>query len=67
MKTISELDVLINCLKNVGKEQLTKKYVITYIVLPCGLVVRICGFHPQGPGSIPGMGKLFPLLTSQYV
>ncbi|GBO16794.1 hypothetical protein AVEN_126653-1 [Araneus ventricosus] len=25
-------------------------------VLPCGLVVRIPGFHPGGPGSIPGMG-----------
>ncbi|KRY66056.1 hypothetical protein T4B_7164 [Trichinella pseudospiralis] len=25
--------------------------------IPCGLVARICGFHPQGPGSIPGMGK----------
>ena len=22
----------------------------------CGLVVRIPGFHPGGPGSIPGMG-----------
>ena len=25
--------------------------------LPCGLVARIPGFHPGGPGSIPGMGK----------
>ena len=24
--------------------------------IPCGLVVRIPGFHPGGPGSIPGMG-----------
>ena len=23
----------------------------------CGLVVRIPGFHPGGPGSIPGIGK----------
>ena len=30
--------------------------------LPCGLVVRIPGFHPGGPGSIPGMGTLFFLL-----
>ena len=29
--------------------------------LPCGLVVRISGFHPGGPGSIPGMGRLFTL------
>ena len=24
--------------------------------VPCGLVVRISGFHPDGPGSIPGTG-----------
>ena len=31
----------------------------------CGLVVRIPGFHPGGPGSIPGTGTnyfIFPLL-----
>jgi hypothetical protein len=27
--------------------------------LPYGLVVRITGFHPVGPGSIPGMGIIF--------
>ena len=27
--------------------------------VPCGLVARIRGFHPRGPGSIPGMGKCF--------
>uniref|UniRef100_A0A0K0G5A0 Uncharacterized protein n=1 Tax=Strongyloides venezuelensis TaxID=75913 RepID=A0A0K0G5A0_STRVS len=27
--------------------------------LPYGLVVRIRGFHPRGPGSIPGMGIPF--------
>ena len=26
--------------------------------LPYGLVVRIPGFHPGGPGSIPGVGRL---------
>ena len=26
---------------------------------PDGLVVRIPGFHPGGPGSIPGMGNFF--------
>ena len=31
--------------------------------LPCGLVVRIPGFHPGGPGSIPGMGSLFALFV----
>lgn len=25
--------------------------------VPCSLVVRISGFHPEDPGSIPGMGK----------
>ena len=24
--------------------------------LPGGLVARIRGFHPRGPGSIPGLG-----------
>merc|ERR1711860_234725 len=28
-------------------------------VLPYGLVVRIPGFHPGGPGSIPGVGTYF--------
>ena len=27
--------------------------------IPYGLVVRIRGFHPRGPGSIPGMGNTF--------
>jgi hypothetical protein len=30
----------------------------------CGLVVRIPGFHPGGPGSIPGTGIRFTLLIS---
>jgi hypothetical protein len=29
-----------------------------------GLVVRIAGSHPAGPGSIPGNGKLFSLLCA---
>ena len=29
----------------------------------CGLVVRICGSHPQGPGSIPGNGIVFTFST----
>ena len=32
-------------------------------MLPCGLVVRIPGFHPGGPGSIPGMGTFFILFS----
>ena len=27
--------------------------------VPYGLVVRIPGFHPGGPGSIPGVGTTF--------
>ena len=27
--------------------------------VPDGLGVRISGFHPDGPGSIPGLGGLF--------
>ncbi|KNC21678.1 hypothetical protein FF38_09793 [Lucilia cuprina] len=27
--------------------------------IPYGLVARISGFHPEGPGSIPGMGRFF--------
>lgn len=30
----------------------------TKVLIPCGLVARIAGFHPAGPGSIPGMGNL---------
>ena len=28
----------------------------TLVTFPYGLVVRISGFHPDGPGSIPGVG-----------
>ena len=27
--------------------------------IPVGLAVRICGSHPQGPGSTPGLGTFF--------
>ena len=35
--------------------------------VPDGLGVRIPGFHPGGPGSIPGLGVLFrrPLKPKQ--
>ena len=32
-------------------------------VLPYGLVVRIPGFHPGGPGSIPGVGTYFCVIV----
>lgn len=31
-----------------------------------GLVVRIAGSHPAGPGSIPGNGTLFLLLKTLF-
>ena len=38
------------------------EFINTQVLLqevPCGLMARIAGFHPAGPGSIPGMGELF--------
>jgi hypothetical protein len=35
------------------------------VSLPYGLVVRITGFHPVGPGSIPGMGIIFKKFNTQ--
>ena len=32
-----------------------------------GLVVRIPGFHPGGPGSIPGVGSFFALLVMEQL
>ena len=32
---------------------------LAVISVPCGLVARIPGSHPGGPGSIPGMGRGF--------
>ena len=39
--------------------------------MPRGLMARIAGFHPAGPGSIPGVGvliflKLFPSIDLIY-
>ena len=31
---------------------------VAYHLIPYGLVVRIPGFHPGGPGSIPGVGTV---------
>ena len=30
--------------------------------IPRGLTARIAGFHPAGPGSTPGVGKLFSFI-----
>ena len=44
-----------------GKVQKSKA--IHFSQVPDGLGVRIPGFHPGGPGSIPGLGVLFDLLS----
>ena len=33
--------------------------------VPRGLMARIAGFHPAGPGSIPGVGELFFFLFEE--
>ena len=37
-------------------------YVVDLVQVPDGLGVRIPGFHPGGPGSIPGLGVSFFLI-----
>ena len=38
----------------------SKYFASSDVYFPFGLVVRIPGFHPGGPGSIPGVGmRLF--------
>ena len=47
-----------NIINNVEKATRSKKVGLSYI-LRYGLVVRIPGSHPGGPGSIPGNGIFF--------
>ena len=35
------------------------KLLLLYVTIPRGLMARIPGFHPGGPGSIPGVGENF--------
>ena len=35
------------------------KFTHVHIIIPHGLMARILGFHPRGPGSIPGVGDHF--------
>ena len=39
---------------------------VVYHLIPYGLVVRIPGFHPGGPGSIPGVGTVWKLFFLVY-
>ena len=36
-------------------------------ILRYGLVVRIAGSHPAGPGSIPGNGKFYLFFVDEIV
>ena len=38
---------------------------VTSQEVPRGLMARIAGFHPAGPGSIPGVGELIFLCYFQ--
>ena len=42
-------------------EKNTNKFKITV-----GPAVRICGSHPQGPGSTPGLGNLLIISKAIY-
>ena len=45
---------------------ITHRYIHVYThTFPYGLVVRIPGFHPGGPGSIPGVGTYTSDLTDE--
>ena len=44
----------------------TVRRIAREIVGVCGLVVRIAGFHPAGPGSIPG-SRIFGHFHQQFV
>ena len=35
------------------------KFLPPFLSMHRGLGARIAGFHPAGPGSIPGVGELF--------
>ena len=43
---------------NLSKNDITISYSF-FQEIPRGLMARILGFHPRGPGSIPGVGDLF--------
>ena len=43
----------------VSDHNLNTYIVVSFCIFPYGLVVRIAGSHPAGPGSIPGVGKRF--------
>ena len=43
------------------------KFSLLLQAIPRGLMARIPGFHPGGPGSIPGVGELlFALFLNNF-
>ena len=70
LKFISRLQLLLAfrpSRKLKSREICAKKMVydtarLTWYQVPDGLGVRIPGFHPGGPGSIPGLGVFFGIL-----
>ena len=63
---ILSLQWLLNATPSVGAKEKqkrlnTKETRLEGITVPVGLAVRICGFHPQGPGSTPALGIILPI------
>ena len=51
---------------NLSKNEITNSYSF-FQEIPRGLMARILGFHPRGPGSIPGVGEInFIFFTSLF-
>ena len=43
---------------NINMDQNITVFITQENHVPRGLTARIAGFHPAGPGSTPGVGKL---------
>ena len=50
-----------------GSREFNRVLVAFRAPVPYCLVVRISGSHPEGPGSIPGMGKLFFIVRDHQI
>ena len=53
-------------LVTIDNEIHTAIFHLLHSICSCGLVVRIAGFYPGEPGSIPGLGMLFWLVFTFY-
>ena len=45
-------------ISSILKVQVSYLNVTLLVQIPRGLTARIAGFHPAGPGSTPGVGKI---------